>query len=89
MAKTTASTYAIPSRIVAVEEKRRCREGCRKSLYGVRLPGAIFAVAHSRGRSRECAVEGRKFRGVCCREACAVWLKVGSSNKVNKPLQEE
>lgn len=32
MAKTTASMYAIPSRIVAVEEKRRCREGCRKSL---------------------------------------------------------
>lgn len=31
-ARTTASTYAMTSRIVVVEEKRRCREGCRKSL---------------------------------------------------------
>lgn len=52
MANTTASTYAIPSRIVAVEEKRRCSEGCRKSLYGVRLTGAIFTFAHPRGDNR-------------------------------------
>lgn len=29
-----------------MEEKRLCSDGCRKSLYGVLLTGAIFATAH-------------------------------------------
>lgn len=48
--KTMDSTYAIPRRIVVVEEKRLCSDGCRKSLYGVLLTGAIFALAHCRAK---------------------------------------
>lgn len=55
-AKMTASMYATPRSIVVVEEKRRWSDGCRKSLYGARLTGAIFAVAHPRGKSRRLKV---------------------------------
>lgn len=52
--KTTDSMYAMARMIVVVEEKRLCSDGCRKSLYGVLLTGAIFSLAHR--RARECRV---------------------------------
>lgn len=65
LANKTDSTKATANRIEAVEEKRRCSDGCKKSLYGARLTIAIFAISHDRakksqlvGRHRE---EGRRL----------------------------
>lgn len=52
LAKKTDSTNTIPIRIDAVEEKRLCNDGCRKSLYGARLTGAIFTISHDRAKKR-------------------------------------
>lgn len=63
LAKMTASTKAIPRRTAAVVEKRRWSAGCRKSLYGARLTGAMLTVKQHWLRAEEEKVVERG--GVC------------------------
>lgn len=71
LARKTDSTKAIPKRIEAVEEKRRCSDGCRKSLYGARLTGAIFAISHD--RAKKIWLAGRTAR----RRKRRLWTRLG------------